>query len=89
MLDLAMSFALVCFALAIVLNFLRFVTAPGLPDRIIAADTMVVNVIALMLLYSGFRTTSLYLEAALLFSLTGFVATVGYCKYLLRGSIVE
>ena len=28
-------------------------------------------------------------EAAMLFAMTGFVATVAYCKYLLRGSIIE
>jgi multicomponent K+:H+ antiporter subunit F len=28
-------------------------------------------------------------EAAMLFAMTGFVSTVAFCKYLLRGSVIE
>lgn len=85
----ALSFALGAFALALVLNLLRLATAPTATDRILAVDTMTVNTVALIVLY-GVRTGSpLNFEAALLFALTGFISTVAYCKYLLRGSIVE
>ena len=33
--------------------------------------------------------TSTYFEAALLLAMVGFVGTVAYCKFLLRGDIVE
>jgi multicomponent K+:H+ antiporter subunit F len=32
---------------------------------------------------------TLYIEAALLIALMGFVGTVALCKYLLRGDIIE
>jgi multicomponent K+:H+ antiporter subunit F len=48
-----------------------------------------VNVIALIVLY-GIKTASgINFEAALLFAFTGFVSTIGFAKYLLRGSIIE
>ena len=85
----ALTFALWAFAAALVLNLTRLATAPTLTDRILAVDTMTVNTIALIVLY-GLRTGSpLNFEAALLFALTGFISTVAYCKYLLRGSIIE
>lgn len=85
----ALIFALACFGVAMILNLIRLFTAPTLTDRILAVDTMTVNAIALMVLY-GIRTGSaLNFEVAILFSLTSFVATVAYCKYLLRGSIIE
>lgn len=85
----ALTFALWAFALALVLNLVRLATAPTLTDRILAVDTMTVNTIALIVLY-GLKTGSqLNFEAALLFALTGFISTVAYCKYLLRGSIIE
>lgn len=85
----ASTFALWAFAAALVLNLVRLATAPTLTDRILAVDTMTVNTIALIVLY-GIRTGSpLNFEVALLFALTGFISTVAYCKYLLRGSIIE
>jgi multicomponent K+:H+ antiporter subunit F len=87
--EYALTFALVAFGLALVLNLIRLATAPTLTDRILAVDTMTVNVIALIVLYGLRSGSSLNGEAALLFALTGFVSTVAFCKYLLRGSIIE
>ena len=85
----ALSFMLACITLALVLNLIRLFTAPTLTDRILTLDTMAVNAIALVVLYGVWAGTGLYLEAAVLLALTGFVGTVAYCKYLLRGSIIE
>jgi multicomponent K+:H+ antiporter subunit F len=85
----ALTFALGSFALALILNLVRLVTAPTLTDRILAVDTMTVNIIAIIVLYGLQSGSSLNFEGALLFALTGFISTVAYCKYLLRGSIIE
>lgn len=88
-LDYALLFMFVCVALALVLNLFRLFTAPTLTDRILTLDTMTVNAIALVVLYGIWGGTGLYLEAAVLLALTSFVGTIAYCKYLLRGSIIE
>jgi multicomponent K+:H+ antiporter subunit F len=76
--------------LALVLNLIRLFTAPTLTDRILVVDTMTVNTIALVVLTWRFAPARRFtVEIALLFALTGFVSTVAYCKYLLRGSIIE
>lgn len=85
----ALTVFLACIALSLVLNLVRLVTAPTLTDRILTLDTMTVNAIALVVAYGIWAGTGLYLEIAVLFALTGFVGTVAYCKYLLRGSIIE
>lgn len=85
----ALDFALCAFGLALVLNLVRLFTAPTLTDRILAVDTMTVNAIALVMLTTVRSGSSLLFEAALLLALTGFISTVAYCKYLLRGSIIE
>jgi len=85
----ALLFFFGCIAVALVLNLIRLVTAPTLTDRILSLDTMSVNAIGLVVGYGVWSGTGLYLEIAILFSLTGFVGTVAYCKYLLRGSIIE
>ncbi|MDX5350703.1 MAG: K+/H+ antiporter subunit F [Paracoccaceae bacterium] len=89
MLPYALTFFLGCLALSLVMNLWRLATAPTLTDRILTLDTMAVNAIALVVAYGIWAGTGLYLEIAVLFSLTGFVGTVAYCKYLLRGSIIE
>ena len=85
----ALTFFLLCIALSLVLNLVRLFTAPTVPDRILTLDTMSVNAVALVVAYGIWAGTGLYLEVAVLFSLTGIVGTVAYCKYLLRGSIIE
>jgi multicomponent K+:H+ antiporter subunit F len=85
----ALTFFVVCIALSLVLNLWRLFTAPTVTDRILTLDTMAVNAVALVVAYGIWAGTGLYLEVAVLFSLTGFVGTVAYCKYLLRGSIIE
>lgn len=89
LLPFALAFALGCFSLALVLNLWRLATAPGLADRILAVDTMVINVIALIVLWGVKTGSGLNFEAAILLAMTGFVSTVAYCKFLLRGSIIE
>lgn len=85
----ALWFALACFSLALMFNIWRLVAGPDIADRLLAVDTMVIDMIALILLYSMITETSLYFEAAMLFALTGFVSTVAFAKFLLRGDIVE
>lgn len=85
----AVDFALVCFALALVMNLWLIAKGPGVLDRVLALDTMAVNVIAILTLW-GIRTASaINFEAALLFAMTGFVGTVAYAKFVLRGDVIE
>lgn len=89
MIDMALIFAFACFGLALLMNLWRVAVAPGVPDRVLALDTMVINVIALMVLYGIWQGTAIYFEAALLFAMTGFISTVAYARFMLRGDIIE
>lgn len=81
--------AMTMIGLAIALNLWRLTIGPSLPDRILALDTMYVNVIALLILYGIYQASALYFEAALIIAAMGFVGTVALSKYLLRGDIIE
>ena len=89
MLNIAVTIAFVCIAIALLLNFWRLVRGPSLPDRILALDTMYINTVALLVLIGIHEGLAVYFEAALLIALMGFVGTVALCKYLLRGDIIE
>ncbi len=61
----------------------------GLPDKVLAVDTMVINVIALIVIYGIRSGNGINFEAAVLFAMTGFVSTVAFCKFMLRGDVIE
>ncbi len=89
MLTAALTFAFACFALALLANLWRVFRAPTLTDRILAIDTMVVNIIALIVLYGIKTATSINFEAAILLAFTGFISTIAFARYLLRGGVTE
>lgn len=89
MIETALIFASGCVGLAILLNLYRLLAGPSTADRILALDTMTINAIALIVLFGIHQTSTTYFEAALLLAMVGFVGTVAYCKFILRGDIVE
>lgn len=79
---LASNAALVLFAAALLLTAARLVLGPTLPDRIVALDLMVgevIGFIAAFALKSGFDG---YLDIAVALGLIGFLATVAFARYV-------
>ena len=89
MIDLACVAALWAIAAAMMLCVYRLARGPDILDRVLALDTLVINVIGLIVVVGLRYRSTLYFEAALLFAMVGFVTTVAFCKYLLRGNVVE
>jgi multicomponent K+:H+ antiporter subunit F len=89
MIALATTFAIGCFVVCLLMNLLLLMRAPGLPDRVLAVDTMVINVIAIIVLYGIRSGNGINFEAAMLFAMTGFVSTVAFCKFMLRRDVIE
>ncbi|GLI98969.1 K+/H+ antiporter subunit F [Sphingobium sp. BS19] len=89
MITIALSIAVVAVALALLFNGWRLFKGPALGDRIVALDTMVINAIALIVLIGMVTGRNAYFEAALMLAMVGFVSTIAYCKFILRGDIVE
>ena len=85
----ALIFAIACFSVGLLLNLWRVIVGPRISDRILALDTMTVNCIALLILLNFSLGSPIFFEVAMLFALVGFVSTVSYCRFLLRGDIIE
>lgn len=85
----ALLFAIGCFGVGLLMNLWVVLRAPGLPDKVLAADTMVINIIALIVLHGLLTGNGVNFEAAMLFAMTGFVSTVAFSKFMLRGNIIE
>ncbi|MGZ9811583.1 K+/H+ antiporter subunit F [Pseudoroseicyclus sp. H15] len=89
MIDYALWFAFACFGVGLLFTLWRVIRGPHSADRILALDTMVINSIGLLVIYGIFIGQQVYFEAAMLIAMVGFVSTVAYCRFLLRGDIIE
>ncbi|KUO63146.1 MAG: cation:proton antiporter [Alphaproteobacteria bacterium BRH_c36] len=89
MIATALTFAVTVVCIAMALNLYRLIAGPLAVDRLLALDTLVVNSIALIVLFGMVYATTVYFEAALLFATVAFVGTIAFCKYLLRGNVIE
>jgi multicomponent K+:H+ antiporter subunit F len=89
MIALACTIAVFAIGVAMLLNLYRLLVGPDTATRILALDTLVINAIALVVLIGIYYGTEIYFEAALLFAMVGFLTTVAYCKYILRGNVME
>jgi len=87
--ELAIYFAVGCFALGLLMNLWRVVQGPGVVDRVLALDTMVINSIALLVLYGVLNGTAVYFEVSLIIAMVGFISTVAYARFMLRSNIIE
>lgn len=89
MLDHAVTIALALFSLAILFTLYRLIIGPDVVDRILALDTMAINLIAVIVLTGIRMGSNILFEAALLIALMGFVSTVALTRYLMRGDLIE
>ena len=89
MLETAIQIGLAMVGTAIGLCAWPLARGPSIPDRVLALDTLFINAIAVLVLYGMLVDTPIYFEAALLIAMFGFVGTVAFAKYALRGDIIE
>jgi multicomponent K+:H+ antiporter subunit F len=85
----ALDFAFVAVGAALLLAGWRLLRGPEATDRVLALDTMYINVVALVVLLGIRFGTELFFEAALLIALLGFASTVALSRYLSRGDVIE
>lgn len=81
--------ALVIVAIAQIMAMIRLWVGPSTGDRILALDTMFINAIGLIILLGIHQGVQIYFEAALIIAMLGFVSTVAYARFVLRGDIIE
>ncbi|MBA2723535.1 MAG: K+/H+ antiporter subunit F [Methylibium sp.] len=85
----ALNFAMGAIGLAIALCGWRLLRGPSAVDRVLALDTLYINVVALVILLGIQRATPLLFEAALIVAMLGFASTVALARYLSRGDVIE
>lgn len=85
----ALAAAHIMLAIAMALAAWRIIVGPRAQDRVLGLDTLYVNAMLFILVFSIRTGSTLYLEAALIIGLLGFTATVALAKFLMRGEVIE
>lgn len=75
--------------LAAACSTVRVLLGPRAQDRILAFDSLYVTAMLLLLAFGLGYESRLFFEAALMIALLGFVSTMAFAKFLLRGEVIE
>ena len=89
MIQVALHITMALLGVAMTLNLWRLLRGPGTVDRVLALDTLYINTIGLLFVFSMQLGSAIYFEAEVIIALLGFVSTLMLCKYLLRRDIIE
>ncbi len=89
MIDIACIIAFILLTGSLVLTGYRLAIGPDPLDRVLALDTLVINATGMIVAMGVWFATSMYFEMSLLFAVFGFLSTVAFCKYILRGNVIE
>lgn len=89
LMNIALIIAFVAVGVAQIMAMIRLIIGPDTGDRILALDTMVVNAIGMIVLLGVAQGSRIYFEVSLIIAMLGFVSTVAYARFVLRGDIIE
>lgn len=89
MIAVALDITVGAILLSMLLCGWRLLRGPEITDRLLAIDTLYVNVVALIIVLGMRQRTDLLFEAALIVAMLGFVSTVALARYLTRGDVIE
>lgn len=89
LMQIALLIGFATLSISQVMAMVRLVIGPHVGDRILALDTMVINTIGLIVLLGIAQGTSVYFEVSMIIAMLGFVSTVAYARFVLRGDIIE
>ena len=86
---LVLPWALGAIGLSLLLTLYRLLRGPSTTDRALALDTLYVNTVAPLIMYGIVLDDNIYLEAAMVIAMLGFVGTVALGRFIARGEVIE
>lgn len=89
MLNAVIDLCLLALALAMAICLWRVVRGPSLADRALALDTLAINLLMVIALWSIRYQTTTYFDAVLVIAVLGFLGTTALAKYLIKGDIID
>lgn len=85
LLQLVLELGLVMLVVAMALCIYRLLKGPSLADRVLAADTLALEVTGLVIVLAIRLETTVFFDTALVVAIIGFVSTVAFAQYIGAG----
>ncbi|GED21331.1 hypothetical protein HHA01_03080 [Halomonas halmophila] len=83
--SIVMLVGLAVMSLALCLTFIRLFRGPSLPDRVVAMELFSSILVGMMGVIAIATEVSFFLDVAIVVALMGFMATIGFSRFLERG----
>jgi multicomponent Na+:H+ antiporter subunit F len=89
MFDTILTISLIIIAISALGSSYRVLKGPSMPDRVMALDTIGINVICIVAIVSIMLETQVFLDVILLIGILAFIGTIAFSKFLERGEVIE
>ena len=85
----ALGICMVAITLSMLMCLGRLIIGPSIVDRLLALDTLFLNVTCLIVVLGIYWSTTALFEGALLVAMLGFVSTVALARYFTSGHVID
>lgn len=89
MIEIMLICSLVFLTLSIIAIMYRLVKGPSASDRVQALDTLGINIISGVAVFSVLMRSTGFFEVILLIGILSFIGTIAFARYLERGVVIE
>ena len=87
MFEFFITFTFAVLMAAFFLAFARLVIGPTLPDRVVALELIAAIVVGIIGTYAITTHVPAFIDVAIVVALMGFLAAVGFARYLEKGGL--
>lgn len=89
MMNTIMVIVLVLITISILLCVYRIVKGPSTSDRVMALDSIGINLISATAIASIMLRTTAFLEVILLIGIVSFIGTIAFSKFIVQGRVMK
>lgn len=89
MIDELLVGSLILLIISILATIYRLIKGPSAPDRIQALDSLGINLIAGVAIFSVLLRNTGFFEVILLIGILSFIGTIAFARYMERGVVIE
>ncbi|WP_083248467.1 Na(+)/H(+) antiporter subunit F1 [Desulfuribacillus stibiiarsenatis] len=89
MIDVVIIFAMIVIAISMMFCVYRLVVGPCVADRVLALDTIGINLVAMVIMFSMYQDTQVYLDVPLIIAILAFLGTISMSKFIVGGGLVD
>ncbi|SDY50143.1 multicomponent Na+:H+ antiporter subunit F [Evansella caseinilytica] len=89
MLQIVTTIVLILMSLSILVLFIRVIKGPTMSDRVMALDTIGINLIGFIGLIMIVQNTVAYAEVVLVIAILAFIGSIALAKFLEGGVVLD